>query len=124
MCLVLRLWLGAQARFRKLSCCLADSQRLLSQHAPSPSTSFEQHLSINHLGSFLFTNLTLPKICGAKEGRIIAVASSATIISPFRFSDPEADKTAKDVPEPKKSGFAKLEYPQIPIDTEQIACVS
>jgi NAD(P)-dependent dehydrogenase (short-subunit alcohol dehydrogenase family) len=36
---------------------------------------FEQHLSINHLGSFLFTNLTLPKIRGAKEGRIIAVAS-------------------------------------------------
>jgi NAD(P)-dependent dehydrogenase (short-subunit alcohol dehydrogenase family) len=64
---------------------------------------FEQHLSINHLGSFLFTNLTLLKICGAKEGRITAVASSATITSHFRLSDPDAEKTAKDVPEPKKS---------------------
>lgn len=86
---------------------------------------FEQHLAINHLGPFLFTNLILPKIRAAHQGaRIVVVASSATMISPFRFSDINVEKSATDVPASEQPNLAMLQYLQIPTDAEYIAWVA
>jgi NAD(P)-dependent dehydrogenase (short-subunit alcohol dehydrogenase family) len=48
----------------------------------------ESHLSSNHVGHFLLTNLLLPKILAAGEGaRIVNLTSSAHVVSPMRFDD-------------------------------------
>jgi NAD(P)-dependent dehydrogenase (short-subunit alcohol dehydrogenase family) len=85
---------------------------------------FEQHLAINHLGSFLFTSLILPKIRAAHQGRIVVVASNATVISPFRFSDINVEKGATDVPDSEQPNLAMLQSLQIPTDTEYISWVA
>jgi NAD(P)-dependent dehydrogenase (short-subunit alcohol dehydrogenase family) len=63
----------------------------------------DEHLAINFVGGFLFTNLILSKIlaAGKKTGdaRIVIVASSASAVSPVRFHDLNVDKSAVDVPE-------------------------
>jgi NAD(P)-dependent dehydrogenase (short-subunit alcohol dehydrogenase family) len=48
----------------------------------------EAHLSSNHVGHFLLTNLLLPKILAAGKGaRIVNLTSSAHVVSPMRFDD-------------------------------------
>jgi NAD(P)-dependent dehydrogenase (short-subunit alcohol dehydrogenase family) len=48
----------------------------------------EAHLSSNHVGHFLLTNLLLPKILAAGKGaRIVNLTSSAHVVSPMRFND-------------------------------------
>lgn len=84
----------------------------------------EQHLAINTLGPFLFTNLLLPKLRSSKSSRIIIVASSATFISPFRFSDPNVEKAANEVPEKEKPNLDMLNYLQIPVEGEYISWVA
>ncbi|CZR60003.1 related to short-chain dehydrogenase [Phialocephala subalpina] len=49
----------------------------------------ELQFATNHLGPFLFTNLLLPSMLQAKNGRkrVVNTASEAHVISPVRFSD-------------------------------------
>ncbi|RFU28893.1 hypothetical protein B7463_g7455, partial [Scytalidium lignicola] len=73
----------------------------------------DEHLAINFVGGFLFTNLILNKIIAAGQitgdARIVIVASSASSISPVRFHDLNLDKTALDVPEEELPNVAFLE---------------
>jgi NAD(P)-dependent dehydrogenase (short-subunit alcohol dehydrogenase family) len=49
----------------------------------------EMHLATNYLGHFLLTNLLRSMLeASPAGGRVVNVSSSAHIISPFRFSDP------------------------------------
>lgn len=60
---------------------------------------------INHLGTFLFTSLLLPKIvaAGSKSGkgsaRVVNLASHGHRLSPIRFSDIPFEKGLYDVPD-------------------------
>lgn len=89
---------------------------------------FEQHMAINHLGHFLFTNLIMPKLRAAAaatgEARIVVVASSSTMISPVRFSDINVEKASMDVPKVEQPNLGILEYLQIPAEKPYIAWVA
>jgi len=52
---------------------------------------FEKMLGVNHLGHFLLTNLLLPSLVNAPQGRIVIVASAAYKFGSRQFPDPEAD---------------------------------
>lgn len=50
---------------------------------------FEAQLAGNHIGTFLFTSLILPRLQQAGPGaRIIPVSSMAHGFAPFRWDDP------------------------------------
>ncbi|RYP51422.1 hypothetical protein DL768_003208 [Monosporascus sp. mg162] len=47
----------------------------------------ENHLAINHLGPFLFTNLIMDKVLASAAPRVIMVSSDGHRLSPVRFDD-------------------------------------
>lgn len=48
----------------------------------------EMHLSVNHLGHFLLTNLLMPALLASKgRGRVVTVSAAAHRLAPFRFDD-------------------------------------
>ncbi|KAL6893386.1 hypothetical protein GGI43DRAFT_424829 [Trichoderma evansii] len=53
---------------------------------------FEKHLTANHLGHFLFTNLILDKVLAAKDGRVVNISSGAHYISGIRHTDLNYDE--------------------------------
>ena len=71
----------------------------------------EDQFATNHIGHFLLTNLIMPKIISAAKNspprstRIINLTSSASAISPFRASDFNWEKHAKDIPENERPEF-------------------
>ncbi|KAM0254566.1 hypothetical protein ACHAQJ_006674 [Trichoderma viride] len=48
---------------------------------------FERQFAVNHLATFLFTNLIMDKILASKEPRIVIVGSSAHRWNPIRWYD-------------------------------------
>ena len=88
----------------------------------------DEHLAVNFVGGFLFTNLILNKIVEAGrikgQARIVIVASSASPISPVRFHDLNVEKAAADVPEEELPNLAVLEQLGIPTDTKYIPWVA
>jgi NAD(P)-dependent dehydrogenase (short-subunit alcohol dehydrogenase family) len=53
------------------------------------SRGVEMQLATNLCGPFLLTNLILPKIVAAGQGRIVNLSSMCHQVSPFRFHDPQ-----------------------------------
>lgn len=88
----------------------------------------DEHLAINFVGGFLFTNLILSKIlaAGKKTGdaRIVIVASSASTISPVRFHDLNVDKPAADVPEEELPNLTVLTGLGIPATATYVPWVA
>jgi NAD(P)-dependent dehydrogenase (short-subunit alcohol dehydrogenase family) len=88
----------------------------------------DEHLAVNFVGGFLFTNLILNKIIEAgsikDDARIVIVASSASPISPVRFHDLNVDKAAADVPEEELPNLAVLQQFGIPTDKTYIPWVA
>ena len=64
----------------------------------------ELHFATNHIGHFLFTNLILPKLIKAAEGkpkgtvRVVNVSSSSPMAAGIRWSDINFDKVNKTLP--------------------------
>ncbi|RFU72832.1 oxidoreductase [Trichoderma arundinaceum] len=53
---------------------------------------FESHLTANHLGHFLFTNLIAEKLLAAKESRVVNVSSGGHFFSGIRHADVNFDE--------------------------------
>ncbi|KID81970.1 retinol dehydrogenase 13 [Metarhizium guizhouense ARSEF 977] len=47
----------------------------------------ENHLAINHLGPFLFTNLIMAKVLASASPRVVTVSSDGHRLCPIRFDD-------------------------------------
>ncbi|KAL2014225.1 hypothetical protein VTN00DRAFT_1750 [Thermoascus crustaceus] len=69
----------------------------------------ELHLATNHLGHFLFVNLTKAKLSGA---RIVNLTSNGHALSPIRFSDYNFDKM--EIPEEEQPARAACEAFGVP----------
>ncbi|SPO06223.1 related to short-chain dehydrogenase [Cephalotrichum gorgonifer] len=71
-------------------------------------TTVDLQFSINHLGTFLFTSLLLPKVIAAGANapkgstRVVNVGSHAHRLSPIRFSDYALYRAPYDVPEAER----------------------
>lgn len=62
---------------------MALQERLVDKHGN------EMHLSSNHIGHFLLTNLLMPKILAAgKDARIVNLSSHGHRLGQFRFDNP------------------------------------
>ena len=68
----------------------------------------ELHFATNHIGHFLFTNLLMPKLIKAAEGkpkgtvRVVNISSGSPWVSAMRWSDPNFEKKSKDLPESER----------------------
>lgn len=64
----------------------------------------EMHFATNHIGHWLFTNLIVPKLAAAAEGkprgsvRVVNVSSGSSFIACSRFSDINFEKRNRDLP--------------------------
>lgn len=71
----------------------------------------EIHFATNHLGHFLFTNLIMPKLLKAAEGkpkgsvRIVNVSSLSVTFAGIRWSDMNFEKVNKDLPEDEQPAY-------------------
>ncbi|OAP54393.1 hypothetical protein AYL99_11494 [Fonsecaea erecta] len=76
----------------------------------------EMHFATNHVGHFLFTNLILPKLIKAAEGkpkgvtRVVNVSSSSPTTAGVRFSDINFEKINKTLPEDEQPHYQALQY--------------
>ncbi|KIX95437.1 uncharacterized protein Z520_08954 [Fonsecaea multimorphosa CBS 102226] len=76
----------------------------------------EMHFATNHVGHFLFTNLILPKLIKAAEGkpkgitRVVNVSSSSPLSAGVRFSDINFDKVNKTLPEDEQPQYEALKH--------------
>ncbi|KAH8551424.1 hypothetical protein BGW37DRAFT_520378 [Umbelopsis sp. PMI_123] len=72
---------------------LINNAAIMSPSYYTTKDGFGAQFGTNHIGPFLFTNLTLPKLLASKTGapRIINVSSISHIFSPIRFDDPFFD---------------------------------
>lgn len=83
-------------------------ERTLSEDA------IEMHFATNHIGHFLFTNLILPKLIKAANGkpkgvtRVINVSSSSPLSAGVRFSDINFDKVNKTLPKDEQPVYEAL----------------
>lgn len=74
----------------------------------------EMHFATNHIGHFLFTNLILPKLVKAAEGRpkgvtrVVNVSSSSPTAAGIRWSDINFDKINKTLPADEQPPYEML----------------
>ncbi|MFP4550294.1 MAG: SDR family oxidoreductase [Spirochaetales bacterium] len=54
---------------------------------------YELQLAVNHLGHFLLTNLLLPKLHAAHEGRVVVVSSNAHHKGAINFDDLQLERS-------------------------------
>ncbi|KAJ5175703.1 Retinol dehydrogenase [Penicillium canariense] len=73
---------------------------------------FELHLAVNYMGPFLLARLLAEPLAAAK-GRIVNVASSTHMVSPFRLSDPNfiGSNTLPAAEEPSKDASEAIGVP-------------
>ena len=75
------------------------------------SDGIEIHFATNHIGHFLFTNLIMPKLIKAAEGkpkgsaRIVNVSSGSPMMSGMRWSDMTFEKKNKDLPQEEQPAY-------------------
>ncbi|KAK5087202.1 hypothetical protein LTR05_004373 [Lithohypha guttulata] len=86
----------------------------------------ELTLATNHVGHFLLTNLIMPKLLAAAKTsppgavRIVNVSSSATWVSPPRWSDLSWSNPALDIPENERQVFQHIKAAGIKQDGEVV----
>ncbi|KIW31494.1 uncharacterized protein PV07_03138 [Cladophialophora immunda] len=74
----------------------------------------EMHFATNHVGHFLFTNLILPKLIKAAEGRpkgatrVVNVTSSSPLSAGVRFSDINFERANKTLPDDEQPQYEAL----------------
>lgn len=85
----------------------------------------ELQLATNFVGHFLFVNLIMPKLIASANDvgtpgstRIINVSSIGVATSPMRFSDPNWEKTAPEIPEKERPAFALMKAAGLEVSEE------
>ena len=75
------------------------------------SDGIEIHFATNHIGHFLFTNLIMPKLIKAAEGkpkgsaRVVNVSSGSPMMSGLRWSDMTFNKKNQDLPKEEQPAY-------------------
>ena len=79
----------------------------ISERTLSPE-GIELHFATNHIGHFLFTNLLMPKLIKAADGkpkgtvRVVNISSGSPWVSTIRWSDHNFEKKTKELPESER----------------------
>lgn len=71
---------------------LINNAGVVSLKRQETSDGFEAMMGVNHLGHFLLTNLLLPNLLQAEQGRIVVVSSGIHKIGDIRYADPHFRK--------------------------------
>lgn len=67
---------------------LLNNAGVVSLKRTETTDGFEAMMGVNHLGHFLLTNLLLPSLMLAEQGRVVTVSSGAHKIGRFKLEDP------------------------------------
>ncbi|MCQ6562051.1 SDR family oxidoreductase [Paenibacillus mendelii] len=79
------------AKFAKLD-VLVNNAGVVTIKRQMTTDGFEAMMGVNHLGHFLLTNLLLPQLLLAPEGRVVTVSSGAHKVGKIDWSDPYLTK--------------------------------